>query len=121
MMKFFKFKAKESLQSCIHAWAKDYVKHDGLNVESIHIFLSGRGGTGKSHFGKVIYNVISKTLLHHYKNPEKPRVLLLGPTGISAANIGKTTIHSDLRTKPGTKLLSLHNKSKAFFKKSVVR
>ena len=70
---------------------------------------------------KVIYNVISKTLLHHYKNPEKPRVLLLGPTGISAANIGKATIHSDLRTKPGTKLLSLHDKSEAFFKKSVVR
>ena len=86
----------------VHSWAKDYVKYDGHNVKPIHIFLSGSGGTCESHLVKVIYKAISKTLLYHHKDPEKPRVLLLGPTGISAVNIGGATIHSGLGMKPGT-------------------
>ena len=75
-----------------HTWTKDYVRYNEHNVEPVHIFLSGIGGTGKSHLVKAIYNAISKTLLYHSKDPEKPRVLMLGPTGISAVNIGRTTI-----------------------------
>ena len=75
-----------------HTWTKDYVRYNEHNVEPVHIFLSGIGGTGKSHLVKAIYNAISKTLLYHSKDPEKPRVLMLGPTGISAVNIGSTTI-----------------------------
>ena len=75
-----------------HTWTKDYVRYNEHNVEPVHIFLSGIGGTGKSHLVKAIYNAISKTLLYHSKDPEKPRVLMLGPTGISAINIGRTTI-----------------------------
>ena len=97
----------------VHKWAKDYVKCNGHNFEPVYIFLSGIGGTGKSHLVKVIYNAISKTLLYHCKDPEKPRVLLLGPTGISAVNIGGTTIHSGLGIKPGIKLLGLNDKPKA--------
>ena len=97
----------------VHTWAEDYVKCDGHNVEPIYIFLSGSGGRGKSYLVKVIYNAISKTLLYQCKNPEKPRVFLLGPTGRSAVNIGGTTIHSGLRFKPGTNLLSLNDKSKS--------
>ena len=52
-------------------------------------------------------------MLYHCKDPEKPRVPLLGPTGISTVNIGGTTIHSGLAIKPGTKLLGLKDKSKA--------
>ena len=96
----------------VHTWDKNYVKYDGHDVEPVHIFLSGSGGTGKSHFWKVIYNAISITLLCHCKDPEKPRVLLLGSTGISAVNIGGTAIHSDLAIKPGTKLFGLNGKSK---------
>ena len=55
-------------------------------------------------------------MLYHCKNPEKLKVLLLGPTGISAVNIGGTTIHSGLETKLGTKLLGLNDKSKAALK-----
>ena len=76
-----------------HKWAKEYVKCNGHNVELTNIFLSGSGGTGKSHLVKVIYNAISKALLYLCKDPGKPRVLLLGLTGISAINIGGTTIH----------------------------
>ena len=96
----------------VHTWVKDYVKNDGHNVVQIHTFLSGSGGTGKSHLPKVIYNVISKILLRHCKDPEKPRVLFIGSTGISAVNIGGTIIHSGLRIKPGIKLLGLNDKSK---------
>ena len=56
---------------------------------------------------------MSITLLYHFNDPEKPRVLLLGPTGISVVNIGGTTIHSGLGIKPGTKLYGLNDKSKA--------
>ena len=50
---------------------------------------------------------MSKELLYQSKEPGKPRVLLFGPTGISAVNIGETTIHSGLGIKPGVKLLGL--------------
>ena len=62
---------------------------------------------------KLTYNATSKTLLYHCKNSEKPRVLLLDLTRISALNTGGTTIHSVLGIKPGTKLLDLNDKSKA--------
>ena len=60
---------------------------------------------------EVIYNDQSKTLHYHCKDPEKPRVLLLGPTGISALNRGGITINSGYGIKPGTKLLGLNDKS----------
>ena len=48
-------------------------------VELIHIFLSGIG-TGKWHLIKTTYQAVSKELLYHGGDPDKPRVLLLGPT-----------------------------------------
>ena len=53
-----------------------------------------------------------KTLLCSCKHPEKSRVLSLGPTGISAVNIGETIIHSDIGIKPGIKLLGSNDRSK---------
>ena len=75
--------------------------------------VSGSGETDKSHLVKAIYNAISKALLYHCKDPEKPRVLLLGPTGISVVNIDGTTIHCGLAITPGTWLPGLNDKSKA--------
>ena len=83
----------------VHAWAKDYVKYDEHDAELAHIVLWGSGGTGKSHLMKAIHNTASKTFLYLCKDPEKPRVLLLGPTGILAVNIGGTTLHSGLEIK----------------------
>ena len=76
--------------------AEDYVKYDRHDVEPVLIFLSGGGGTGKCHLMKVIYNSISKTLLYQCKDPKKPRVFLLGPTGMSSLNIVGTTIYSGI-------------------------
>ena len=92
--------------------AKYYVKCDGHNVEPIPIFISGSRSISKYYLLKVIYNAISKILLY-FKDLEKPRFLLLGPTAMSAVNIGGATIHSGLRIKPGIKLLVLNDKSKA--------
>ena len=97
----------------VHTWAKDYVIYDAHNAEPIHVFFSGSGGTGKSHLVKVIYNAISKTLLYICKDPEEPRVVLLGSTGISAVNIGATAIHYGLGIKLGIKLLGFNDKAKA--------
>ena len=55
---------------------------------------------------------MSKELLYYSKEPDKPRVLFLGPTCISAVNIGRKIIHSGLRIKPGVKLLGLSDKMK---------
>ena len=61
---------------------------------------------------KVIYNSISKTLFYYCKDSEKPTFFLLGPTVKSLVNINRTTIHSGLGIKPGTKLLGSNDKSK---------
>ena len=60
-------------------------------------------------------------MLYHCKDLEKPRVLLLGPTGISVVNIGGPTIHSGLRIKPRTKLLGLNDKSKAALRNRLLK
>ena len=103
--------------NAVHKWSRNLIKSlstkRSFPVDPIRIFLSGSGGTGKSHLIKTIYQVVSKELLYHAKDPEKLRVLLLDPTGISAVNIGGTTIHSDLGIKPGPKWFGLSDKMKA--------
>ena len=56
---------------------------------------------------------MSEILFYYCKDPEKPKVLLLWTTAISAVNIGGTTIHSGIWIKSVSKLLGLNNKSKA--------
>ena len=51
---------------------------------------------------KEVYKNKLKTLHYHCKDPEKPRVLLFGPKGISALNIGGITFNYGLGIKPGT-------------------
>ena len=47
--------------------AKDYVKYDEHNIESVQILFSGSGGVVKSHFVNVICYVISEKLVYHCK------------------------------------------------------
>ena len=53
----------------LHQWARNYVKNvsskkkkKNLQINPVHIFLSGSGGTGKSHLVKTIYQVVSKVV-----------------------------------------------------------
>ena len=60
------------------------------------MFLSGSAGVGKSHLVKTIHQAVSKLLQYHGTSPEKPRVLILAPTGVASINVNGTTIHSAL-------------------------
>ena len=103
---------QRDVYNVVHNWSKKYAKLKGVNFNPVHIFFSGSGGTGKSHFVKIICNALSKTLLFNYKEPKKQRIFLLGPTGISAVNIGGAIIHSALGIRKG-KLSELNDKAKA--------
>ena len=92
---------------------KMFLQKKSLKINPVQIFLSDSGATGMSHLVKTIYQVVSKELLYHSKEPDQPLVLLLSPAGISAVNIGGTSIHSGLGIKPGAKLLSLSDRMKA--------
>ena len=78
-------------------------------VKPFHIFLTGGGGVGKSHLIKTIYMSINKVLMYKGGNPEKPRILLLAPTGVATVNINRTTIHTALGIDVGGKLYPLKN------------
>ena len=61
-----------------------------------YLHVTGGAGTGKSHLIKCIYHEASK-ILRNPENPEEVKVLLTGPTGTSAFNIGGFTVHSALK------------------------
>ena len=81
-------------------WCRNKVKNMNSlkpqNVPSIHLFLTGGGGSGKSHLIKTIYHTATKTFRHGPTNTEKPTVLLMAPTGVAAININGTTINTAL-------------------------
>ena len=81
-------------------------------IKPLQIFVSGSGGVGKSHLIKTMFQSVSKTLLFHATNPEKPRVLLLAPTGVAAINIDGVIIHSALGIIPSNKFHPLADKTR---------
>ena len=60
----------------VHKWLTNFIKclstKTYFAVDQIRIFLSGNGGTGKSHLIKTIYQAVSKELLYHVKDLENP-------------------------------------------------
>ena len=86
----------------------DYVtslsSKEKLKGDSIQLFISCSGATGKPHLARTATNT---------SNLEKPRVLLLRPTGIYAVIINSTTLHLGLGTKPGAKFIGLNDKTEA--------
>ena len=85
-------------------------------VKPFHIFLTGGGGVGKSHLIKTIYMSINKVLMYKGGNPEKPRILLLAPTGVAAVNIDGTTIHTALGINVGGKLYPLNDRQRGILR-----
>ncbi|MEL6375516.1 MAG: hypothetical protein AAFR04_16300, partial [Pseudomonadota bacterium] len=55
---------------------------DFLETQTGHLFVTGRAGTGKS------------TLLRCIKDMVMDDLVVLGPTGLAAVNVGGQTIHS---------------------------
>ena len=81
-------------------WCRNKVKNMNSikpeKVDPIYIYISGSGGTGKSHLIRNLYHTATKTFRHGQSNAEKPTVLLMAPTGVAAININGTTIHTAL-------------------------
>ena len=84
----------------IMKWSRDHIKYlsciQKKTIDPIHLLITGDGGCGKSHLAKTIFNALSKTMSYHAGNPEKPKVLMLAPTGVAAVNVAGATIHSGL-------------------------
>ncbi|XP_078320120.1 uncharacterized protein LOC144621199 [Crassostrea virginica] len=65
----------------------------GRNPESLHIFITGGAGTGKSHLIKAIHYESSRILSKILSTPDGVSVLLGAFTGTAAFNIGGNTLH----------------------------
>ena len=79
-------------------------------IKPFHIFLTGGAEVGKSHLIKTIFKSNSKLLSFKGGDPEKPRIFILAPTGVTAINIdGTTTIHTALGINVGDTLYPLND------------
>jgi hypothetical protein len=96
---------QKQLMLYIRQWCKNSLKclKAGKNVDPFRIFLSGPGGTGKSHVIKMIHrdiNYFFRLYVNMFRNEyaaiENPLVLLTAYTGTAAYNINGSTLHSTL-------------------------
>ena len=71
-----------------------------VSVDPLKLFITGRAGLGKSHLMKTICMFLTKTFNLYSGSPDKPKVLILAPTGVAAININRTTINSGLNIPP---------------------
>ena len=65
-------------------------------VETLHIFSNGDAGCGESFLMKVIHQSLTKIFSYENVSLDKPKVLLMAPTGVAAINIDGTTVHTAL-------------------------
>ena len=97
---------QRALYNIVHSWAKQCIKSNLastlVNMEPLQIFLTGNAGCGKSFLMKVLYQSLTKTLSYGNISLDKPKVLLMAPTGVAAINIDGTTIHTALNIPVGS-------------------
>ena len=53
-------------------------------------FVSGGGGVGKSFLIRLISQYVNKFLIKVGDDPNKPKVIIMAPTGIAASLIGNS-------------------------------
>ena len=89
------------------AWCKSYISavRHGENQKGYRIFLSGPGGTGKSH----VVHLIQRDMSYFFKHTVKPDddqhiVLITAPTGSAAFKTGGSTLSWEKRGKMQIKL-----------------
>ena len=76
----------QELHKCSKTWRKQ---------KGYRIFLSGPGSTGKSHVVHFIQTDMSHFFKHTVKpDDDQPIVLIIGPKGLAAFQIGGSIIHS---------------------------
>ena len=90
-----------------------------VSIDSLHIFITGNAGYGKSFLTKVLSQSLTKTFSYRNSGLEKPKVLLLAPTGVASINIDGTTIHTALQIPVGyfgKNLPSLNDKMRSMLR-----
>ena len=94
-----------SIVNTVLTWAKKNIKNKSAcnlsTLKPLHIFLTGNAGCGKSFLMKVIYQTLTKIFSYGSVSVDKPKVLLMAPTGVAAINIDGTTIHTALNIPVG--------------------
>ena len=103
------------------AWCKEAIQKvmKGESIKPFKIFLSGPGGTGKSHVIKLIRRDVIYFFRMIKEDPypntqledDKPLVLLTAPTGSAAFQISGLTIHSALQLSSNGRHLSYEKKA----------
>ena len=89
-------------------------------IQPLHLFITGGAGVGKSFLTKILYQPLTKAFSCRNSSLDKPKVLLLAPTGVAAVNIDETKIHSALHIPVGyfgTNLPGLNDKMKSSLRK----
>ena len=83
----------------IYNWAKTFVKNlfsvTNIETSALHIFLTGGAGTGKSHLIKTIYHALTKVFSYRAMTLDKPKVLLVAPTGVAVTDTDTERIYQD--------------------------
>ena len=78
----------------VQTWAQNHdqskLRAILLENESLHIFLTGHAGCGKSFLMRFIYHSLTKTLSYGSALVDKPKTLLMAPTGVVTINIDGT-------------------------------
>ena len=67
-----------------------------VSIEALRLFITGGAGAGKSHLMKAIRMFLTKTVNLYSGSPNKPKVLILAPTGVAVININRITINLGL-------------------------
>ena len=111
---------QRKLSNKVQSWAEKYVRNksraDPLEHELLHIFLTGNAGCGKSFLMRVICQSLAKTLSYGSTLVNKPKALLMAPTGGEGINTDGKTIHTTFNIPVGhfgTNLLPLSDKMKS--------
>ena len=113
-------KEQREVFDVVHKWSRDYIKQRSSKhpkeVKLFYIFLTGSAGVGKSHFTKTITMSLNKGLMRNSVNPDRPRVLILAPTGVAAININGRTVHSGLGLGIGKDFFPLNDKQQGILR-----
>lgn len=95
------FKNKQSIAYDTDlSWCRNKIKsmltQNFKNIDPIYLFITRGAGSGRSHLIKTISPTIVKTLRHSRGNVNRPTVLLMAPTRVSAVNIVGAIVNTAL-------------------------
>ena len=70
--------------------------HIPVDIKPLYVLITGNGSCSKSHLIRTFYHSLTKTFSNREMSSDKPKVLLLAPTGFAAINIDGTTVNTGL-------------------------